>query len=79
MWVQLRRVRNVEAWETLTCNVTGTDSFTLGAEHWAEMDESLSVDENELLVVFEQARDETLDDGQVMETITRTVTSVNDL
>ena len=79
VWVQLRRVRNVEAWETLTCNVTGTDSFTLGADHWAEMNGDLSVDENQLLVVFEQARNETLDDGQVMETITRTVTSVNDL
>jgi hypothetical protein len=56
VWVQLRRVRNVEAWETLTCNVTGADSFTLGREHWAEMNESLSVDENQLLVVFEQSR-----------------------
>ena len=75
VWVQLRRVRNVEAWETLTCNVTGDASFTLGAEHWAEMTESMSVDENELLVVFESARTETLDDGQVMETVTRTITS----
>jgi hypothetical protein len=79
VWVQLRRLRNVEAWETLTCNVTGDDSFTLGAEHWAPMNEDLSVDENQLLVVFEKARNETFDNGQVMETITRSITSVNDL
>jgi hypothetical protein len=79
VWVQLRRVRNVEAWETLTCNVTGDTSFTLGAEHWSEMTESLSVDENQLLVVFESARTDTLDDGQAMETVTRSITSAADL
>jgi len=79
VWVQLRRLRNVEAWETLTCNVTGEDSFTLGPEHWAEMTEDMSVDENQLLVVFEQSRDETLEDGQVMETVTRSITSAADL
>jgi hypothetical protein len=75
VWVQLRRVRNTEAWETLTCNVTGDTSFALDTEHWAEMTESLSVDENELLVVFETSRTETLDDGQEMETVTRSVSS----
>jgi hypothetical protein len=79
VWVQLRRLRNTEVWETVTCNVTGDDSFTLGPEHWAEMNESMSVDENELLVVFETSRDETLDDGQVMETVTRSITSAADL
>jgi hypothetical protein len=79
VWVQLRRVRNTEAWETVTCNVTGDDSFTLGPEHWAEMTESTSVDENQLLVVFEQSKSETFDDGQVMETVTRSITSVADL
>ncbi len=79
VWVQLRRERNTEAWETVTCNVTGESSFTLGAEHWAETTESLSVDENELLLVFETSRTETLDNGQDMETVTRMITSAFDL
>lgn len=79
VWVQLRRVRNTETWETVTCNVTGDDSFALGPEHWAEMTESLSVDENELLVIFEMSRSETLEDGQEMETVTRSITRAPDL
>ena len=79
VWVQLRRIRNIEVWETVTCNVTGDDMFALGPEHWSEMTESLSVDENELLVVFEMSRTETLEDGQEMETVTRSITTANDL
>jgi hypothetical protein len=79
VWVQLRRVRNVETWETVTCNVTDDDGFALGPEHWSEMTESLSVDENELLVVFEMSRTETLEDGQEMETVTRSITRADDL
>jgi len=79
VWVQLRRVRNTEAWETLTCNVTGDTSFTLEPEHWAGMTESLSVDENQLLVVFEKSRTETLANGQLMETVTRSISSAAEL
>jgi hypothetical protein len=79
VWIQLRRERNTEAWETLTCNVTGDAMFTLGAEHWSEMNETLSVDTTDLLVVFEKSRSEALENGQTMQTVTRTVTNVFDL
>jgi hypothetical protein len=79
VWVQLRRERQDEAWETVTCNVTGDDSFALGPDHWSEMTEDLSVDENELVVVFQASRTDVLEDGQTMETVTRTLTSVVDL
>lgn len=79
VWIQLRRERQGEAWESVTCNATGQSSFTLGASHWALLDEDLTVDDNTLLVVFESSEVGELEDGQTVEVVTRSVSRAADL
>ncbi len=71
-WVQVRREREGEAWETVTCNVTGLDSFALNEAVWGLMDASLSVDQNNLYVGF-QTRDSQSVAGGLVETVTRAI------
>ena len=53
VWVQVRRVKEDEAWETVTCNATGLDTFELDSSVWDMMDESLDVQQNNLYVGFQ--------------------------
>lgn len=70
-WVQVRRERDGEAWETVTCNATGLDSFTIGDDVWGLLSEDLPVTTNNVYVGF-QAKDEVpTGDGQRVEVYTR--------
>lgn len=63
VWVQIRREREAEAWETVTCNATGSESFTIDSAVWSLMDEDLVIETNNVYVGFQNAYDQTLDDG----------------
>jgi len=72
VWVQVRRVKEDEAWETVTCNATGLDSFDLDDAVWDLMDESLDVQQNNLYVGF-QTLDRSIADGHEIQVATRAI------
>jgi len=72
VFVQVRRVKEGEAWETVTCNATGLDSFDLDNGVWDLMDESLDVQQNNLYVGF-QTLDRDMVDGQEVQVATRAI------
>jgi len=80
VWVQIRREREGEAWESVTCNATGMDSLTLDDQVWDLMDESLEVDQNNVYVAFQSSNKKTMDDRSTIQATTRTlaVAVVND-
>jgi len=71
VWVQIRREREGEAWESVTCNATGEDSFSLNDEIWGLLDESLNVEQNNLYVAFQRSAEQELDSGDVGLGLTR--------
>ena len=70
-WVQVRREREGEAWESVTCGVGDGGSFTMDADIWALMDERVEVEQNQLYVAFERTDESTLPDGRVAVAVTR--------
>jgi hypothetical protein len=80
-FVQIRRVRNDVAYETVTCNTTGEDSFALDSDVWSLFDEDLSVDVNFLYVGFANSGEVETDYGQLVEVQTRAlhVIGINEL
>ncbi len=72
VWVQVRRVKEDEAWETVTCNATGLDSFELDSQVWDLMDESLDVQQNNLYVGF-QTLDRAVVEGHEIQVATRAI------
>lgn len=71
VWVQVRREREGEAWESVTCDATGGEDFTMGSEVWGLMDENLQVEQNQLYVAFQRTDSATTADGLLVETVTR--------
>lgn len=72
VWVQVRREREGEAWETVTCNATGLGGFTLDGAVWSLMDESLDVQQNNLYVGFQSASTDS-STGADVATVTRAI------
>jgi hypothetical protein len=72
VWVQVRRVKEDEAWETVTCNATGLDTFDLDSSVWEMMDESLDVQQNNLYVGF-QTLDRAIVGGDEVQVATRAI------
>jgi hypothetical protein len=70
-WIQIRRERNGEAWEYVTCNVTGLDGFTLGDDVWGLMTENLGDVFNNVYVAFQNHGMLETEDGQKVEVATR--------
>jgi hypothetical protein len=73
VWVQVRRERDGEAWESVTCNATGGSSFDIDGAIWSMMTESLSVDTNNLYVGFNRSTTRETDDGLKIEAVTRAI------
>lgn len=73
VWVQVRRERDGEAWESVTCNATGSGSQTIDGAIWSMMTESLSVDKNNLYVGFGRSTTRETDDGLKIEAVTRAI------
>ena len=71
IWVQVRRERDDEAYETVTCNATGLDEFVINDDVWDLMDADLNVDMNDVYVAFQNSDTYTTDDGQIIETASR--------
>jgi|GEM_PF-1201782 len=72
VFVQVRREKEGEAWESVTCNVTGLDGFQLDSAVWDLMDERIEVDQNNLYVGFQtHGRDSVT--GNDVQVITRAI------
>jgi hypothetical protein len=72
-WIQVRREFEGEAWEVVTCNATGGNSFTMSADVWDLMNAGLSVDVNNLYVGFQTTDTQVMDDGSKVEVHTRAI------
>ncbi len=70
-WIQIRRERNGEAWEYVTCNVTGYDDFVLGDNVWGLMTENLGDVFNNVYVAFQNHSMQEMETGQKVEVATR--------
>ena len=73
VWVQIRREREGEAWESVTCNATGDTSFTMESDFWDLMDEDLQVERNNIYVAFNMTKETTSEEGMKVEAITRAI------
>lgn len=73
VWVQVRRELEGVAWESVTCNATGLDSFTLDSAVWSQLDENISVDQNQLYIGFEKSELVETADGYKVETSIRSM------
>ena len=70
-WIQIRRERNGEAWEYVTCNATGYTDFVLDDAVWALMTENLGDVFNNVYVAFQNHGMQEMEDGQKVEVATR--------
>lgn len=70
-WIQVRREKGGEAVQTVTCNTTGSDGFTVDDAVWSMFSSALEVDVTNLYVAVENTGTTTLSDGQIVETSTR--------
>ena len=72
-WVQIRREREGEALETVTCNVTGDNEWTLSEDMWSLLDENLNIETNNLYVAFQRSSQEVTSDGLKVDVVTRAI------
>ena len=73
VWVQMRRELEGQVLESVTCNVSGEDSFLLTEDMWALMDENLNVEYNNLYVTFEKRDLTQMNSGHWIETVSRAI------
>ena len=73
VWVQIRREREGDAWESVTCNVSDADSYTLSADMWALFDESINIETNNLYIAFQNSDEQTTSSGLKVEVVTRAI------
>ena len=73
VWVQFRREVDGVAWESVTCNVTGLDEFVIDDAVWGLLDESLSVDRNNIYIAFQNAGTFETDGGLKVDVLTRSI------
>jgi hypothetical protein len=71
VWIQIRREREGDVWESVTCNATGQDSFTMDDDIWGLMDENLQVEQNQLYVAFQRGDTQETGDELKVEAFTR--------
>jgi hypothetical protein len=70
-WVELRREKQGEVWESVTCNTTGLSSFTIDDTHWSRLSTDLTGTFEDVVVAFQLADEIDLDSGQRAEVLTR--------
>ena len=70
-FVQVRRVRDGVAYETVTCNTTGSDSFEVDNTVWDFFNPDLPVDLNYVYAGFQNTADFETSYGQKVEVSTR--------
>jgi hypothetical protein len=72
VFVQVRREKEGEAWESVTCNATTLDSFDIDEAVWGLMDERIDVDRNNIYVGFQTTGRETVN-GNAVQVLTRAI------
>lgn len=73
VWVQIRREKEGDAYESVTCNVTGDDEWTLSADMWNLLDENLNIEVNNLYVAFEKSDEDITSDGLKVDVVSRSI------
>jgi hypothetical protein len=73
VWVQIRREVDGEAWESVTCNATGSDSFTIDDTIWDLFDSKLNVDRNNIYIAFQNASTVETEAGMKVDVLTRSI------
>ena len=73
VWVQFRREVDGEAWESVTCNVTGSSEFTIDDTIWDLFDSELNVDRNNIYIAFQNAGTVETDAGLSVDVLTRSI------
>ena len=73
VWIQVRRELEGVAFESVTCNVTGLEAFTLDDNVWSQLNGNINVDENQLYVGFERNEEVVTADGYSVETAIRSM------
>lgn len=72
-WLQISREKEGVAFESATCNATGSTEFTIDEGAWGLLTESLEVQQNSLYVGHQRTERSTADDGTDILTITRAI------
>lgn len=72
-YVQIRRVRDGLAAETITCNTTGLGEFDIDDAIWGQFNPALGVDRNRLFVGFRNTGSWEATNGQSVEVETRAI------
>jgi hypothetical protein len=70
-WVQIRRERGGALLESVTCNTTGTDTFTVDDDVWSLLSEEVAADVTNVYVAVQNEGDSTASDGQELLSYTR--------
>lgn len=73
VWIQLRRESGQDVVESVTCNVTNSDSLTIDQDIWGLLDSDLNVEKNNLYVAFQRAETLETTDEQLIDVFTRVV------
>ena len=72
VFVQVRREKEGEAWESVTCNATTLDRFDIDDAVWSLMDSRIEVDRNNIFVGFQTTGRETVA-GNDVQVLTRAI------
>lgn len=70
-FVQVRRVKDWVAYDSVICNTTGEDGFVVDDEVWGMLNEELNVDYNYLYVAFQNTEQWESEYGQKVDVTTR--------
>ena len=73
VWVEMQRTKDGDVYESIVCNVTGENSFTLDEDFWGMLDGNLTVENQNLYVGFEKRTMENTVTSEWIELITRSV------
>ena len=73
VWAHLRRTKDGQVVEMMTCHITEGNSFVLDSTIWEQMNESFNVDVNQLYIGFENREMQETVTGQWVETLNRSI------
>lgn len=73
VWVQVRRERDAELWASVTCNATGSGSFTVDSDVWSLLGDDVDGTDNNLYVAFQKTEVADTEGGQRIELVTRSI------
>lgn len=73
VWAHLRRTKDGQVVEMMTCRIPSGNSFVLDSAIWEQMNETFNVDVNQLYIGFENREMQETVTGQWVETLNRSI------